>query len=294
MNLSKVLKWVGISVGLQSWAMLWAATPLVFGVMGDAGIVNRATEQTRASMTRMGVNQLILPGDNLYKPRQSYTEVWDRWKNAGFTFNIVAIGNHNKSYADEMAYFRMTNEFYTVAHGGVRFVIMNSDHDSWGKVQAEWFDRVLSAATEKAVFVVFHHPFYTASSFHTWMEKPNFHRALRPLFFKHREKITAFLLGHDHLSTLINMGGLPVFIAGAAHEQRPDTAINYVENGVRVQTAWLFKGEPSWGKLEIDGESGASRFTFIDSRNDRVLCAVRLQAGRAPQGSLECGSSGLR
>jgi hypothetical protein len=56
---------------------------------------------------------MVMAGDNIYLPHESYSEPWSPWKVAGFVFDVVAIGNHNLSYDKEISYFQLPGEYYS-------------------------------------------------------------------------------------------------------------------------------------------------------------------------------------
>lgn len=63
------------------------------------------------------------------------------------------------------------------------------------------------------------------------------------------------MLGHDHVSSLIDFDGIPAVVAGAAGEQRRAKVVDYVaDDGAQIKTRWLYKREPSWARLDVDTE----------------------------------------
>src|SRR5262245_6409638 len=103
-----------LSLPLLASAALTSAAParsevISYAVLGDAGVAeNPRLEVIRNSLVSQGIKHLILAGDNLYFPdKYTYPMVWDRWMQTGFSFDLVAIGNHNAGYDQEMKYFKM-------------------------------------------------------------------------------------------------------------------------------------------------------------------------------------------
>lgn len=188
-----------------------------FGVIGDAGRETKGSASVRESLEAAQIRTLVLPGDNLYlTQKDTYESVWNPWRDRGFLFDVVAIGNHHLSYDAERKYFGMPAEYYVKVYGDtVRFLVLNSDNVKTGVEQAEWLDAQLEATSEPFIFPVFHHPSYSVSSFHKPAERAAFHAAVRPVIAKHRAKITALLLGHDHLATLLHFDDLPAIVSGA-------------------------------------------------------------------------------
>ena len=109
----------------------------------------------------------------------------------------------------------MPAEFYSrVLNDTARFIVLNSDNSANVKEQAAFLDKELQAA--QMIFVVFHHPSLTvAHNGHIWTEKKAFQQAVRPIFAKYRAKITALIVGHDHLASLHHFDDLPVVLSAA-------------------------------------------------------------------------------
>lgn len=257
-----------------------------YAIIGDAGKTNSNSKIVRESILHHGLSQLILPGDNLYSG--TYQNVWAPWKSAGMTFDVVAIGNHNDGYNNEIAFFQMPGEYFTKVIHGARFIVLNSDNDNSGVEQATWLGQQLSQAHESLIFLVYHHPTYTTSSFHSWQEKTQFQTALRPILWKFRSKITALFVGHDHLATILHFNDLPVIISGAVQEVRKDTPVNNVQDGVKVQTAWYFDSTPHWAKLQWDAQAGTAEVQFIRAKDDIVTCTAILRTAQKAQLQSDC------
>lgn len=266
-----------------------SAATLDFGILGDAGEWNESNESTRDSMLRFNVRGLILPGDNLYDPKWKYEDVWNPWTSLGFTFGPVAIGNHNGGYAEEMAFFGMPNEYYSQVHTDLaRFVVLNSDNTKTAKAQAKFLDEQLKEATEPFVFVVYHHPSYALSHFHGPREKAAFHKAVRPVLFANRAKITSLVVGHDHMALLAHFNDLPVVLSGASMEQRKDSPINRTESGVKVRTNWYYDRTAHWTHLHLDSEARTAAITYVRSQDDRASCTVQIETGKPAELGEDC------
>lgn len=226
-------------------------------------------------------------GDNLYTT--TYEAVWSSWRRRGFDFPIVAIGNHNDGYVAEERFFEMPGEFYSKQVSNlVRFVVLNSDNTASASQQASFLDSELTQAQEPFVFIVYHHPTYSLSHRHEWQEKRAFQLAVRPVLQRHRSKITALLVGHDHLAMIAHFDDLPLIVAGAIWETRADTPVNDVQDGVRVSTNWFYNGEPQWAKLEIDRQSHRAIVTFVRSSDDAITCVARIATGSRAEMGTEC------
>ena len=124
-------------------------------VMGDAGLTGPDLDNLRSSIASEKINSLILPGDNLYFGRYNWT--WDQWKQQGFNFDVVAIGNHHGGYDKEISYFKMPGEYFAVVKNKARFLVLNSDNQDNVDQQISWLRNELANATEKLIFLVFHH-----------------------------------------------------------------------------------------------------------------------------------------
>lgn len=272
---------------LLSVALPAHAADLRFAIAADAGKTTDNSAAARASMERADTFDLILPGDNLYT--STYSDVWTPWTDRGFRFAVTAIGNHNAGYAAEMRFFEMPGEYYAKPFGSsVRFIVLNSDNVSNARDQAAFLDRELAAAREPFIFLVYHHPTYTLSHFHNWEEKRDFQLAVRPVIARYRSKITALLLGHDHLALLAHYNDLPVVIAGAIWETRSDTPVNNTQDGVRVTTNWFYDGQAHWASLVVDEQDNQAVVQFIRSRDNSLQCEARIATGSAAELSSEC------
>lgn len=104
------------------------AAELQFSILGDAGRWNKHTQVLLNSMNKLNVKKIIMPGDNLYEG--TYEQQWGAWKKAGFTFDVIAIGNHNDSYAKEIKFFEMPGEYFSkeYANGDIQYLVLNSDN----------------------------------------------------------------------------------------------------------------------------------------------------------------------
>ncbi len=267
------------------------ATSVRFGILGDSGKWEASTESTRDSMLKLGTTHLVMPGDNCYSGK-SYDAHWKPFREKGFSFDAVAIGNHTLGYKAEVDYFKMPSEFYAKVLGDTaRFIVLNSDNTSNYKEQAKFLESELQSAREQMIFIVFHHPSYTvANRGHVWTDKKNFQLAVRPLFAKYRSKITALLVGHDHLASLLHFDDLPVVLSGAGREVRNDSPVNNTQDGVKVSTAYYFESVPTWVMLTLNSEQPKeATIDYIRSKDSVSTCTARLMTGKAAELSANCG-----
>lgn len=254
-----------------------------FGVMGDAGLWNKNTKNVHDSLQRHNIKQLVMPGDNIYAnpiDYPSYESVWDKWRAEGFKFDVVAIGNHNTGYENEIKYFNMPGETYSITYNNfVQFIVLNSDNETTFKTQAQFLEKELAATTAPYVFLVYHHPSYSLSFFHPASEKFDFQNAIRPLFTQYRNKITALLVGHDHVSVIAHFNNLPVILSGSTHEQRLHIPLNYTDKSVKVKTNWFNDRDALWGNLQLDTEKDFAQLDFVRGYDDKNVCTVMLKTG---------------
>lgn len=263
-----------LSLGISNFV---SAAEVKLGVIGDAGRTTASSTLVRDSMLRKNVLSTIMPGDNLYTG--TYSKVWDPWKKLGFSFDVIAIGNHNSGYQNEINFFKMPGEYYGKVINGARFLVLNSDNVNNVKEQMQWVDNQLANAEEHLIFIVYHHPTYTISSEHTWDEKKQFQLGMRSLFAKYRAKITALLVGHDHLATLIHFDDIPVIVSGAVQSVRVDKPVDYYEGKVHVKTHWYFDSTPHWAQLSYEENSDVVKVEFIKAKNDRATYSGEIRTG---------------
>ncbi len=255
-----------------------------FAIIGDAGRINQNSQSVMKSILNHGITQLILPGDNLYS--STYEKVWKVWQDNQFDFSVVAIGNHNSGYAEEVSYFQIPGEYYKKSIGFADFFVLNSDNPKNVSAQMAWLDKELQNTTMKNVFLVYHHPTYTVSKVHGWTDRKAFQIEIRKRLIKFRSKITALMVGHDHLASLIHFGDLPVILSGAVQEVRKDSPVDYVTDGVRIKTAWYFDHTPHWAQLVVT--STGATVDFIKAQTNQTNCSVRLYTGRMAEMGANC------
>ncbi len=253
------------------------ATTHTFAILGDAGVWNSNSRRIRDSILDSRIKAMILPGDNLYEPDRDYADVWSPWQAKGLEFPIVALGNHYKSYSEEMAYFGMPGEFYAKTYPGFRFIVLNSDNPRNVGEQYEFARTQLAQADEKFVFLVYHHPTFTVSRRHGWQEREAFQRGMRQLLRRYADKITAVIVGHDHIASLVQVDEIPMIVSGAAFEQIPTRPVSYVDDGFQIGTRWLFRSGPHWVRLDVDPDEGEHVWiNFVRTDRNEVVCSARI------------------
>lgn len=254
-------------VGLSAFAGM--------AVMGDAGRAGSALNKLKTSVAKEKITSIIMPGDNLYSG--SYESVWDNWKKSGFKFDITAIGNHNSGYKKEMKYFGMPAEYYSVVKEGARFIVLNSDNPKNVTEQFNWLKKEFAAASESLIFLVYHHPTFTISRSHLWVEKRSFQLQMRKFLKLNHTRITALLLGHDHMSEFMDFGPVPVVIAGSGREVRNEGPVSYTESGFKIETRYLAPQMAHWGLLEILPGAKEAVIHFVRVSDQRRSCSARFR-----------------
>lgn len=254
-----------------------------YAIMGDAGVNNSTTAGLRSSIAKAGLNELILPGDNLYNPLSSYENVWDVWKKNKFIFSIVAIGNHNGGYANEIKYFGMPSEFFAVESKGAYFFVLNSDNESNANIQIQWLDKALATSQAPFNFLVYHHPSVTLTERHNWQEKGKFQVLMRQLIAKYEGKITAILNGHDHAAGLIKVGKTPLVVSGSSWESLPFKVPVPKDPQFAVDSVWgSQKGGFYWNRLDYNALTKEVYIHFNRFDRQEQPCTIRISP--APMG----------
>lgn len=248
---------------------------LNMAIIGDAGQAGPALDNLKSSIAKEGITSLVMPGDNLYKG--TYESVWDNWKISGFKFDVVAIGNHNNGYDKEVRYFEMPKEFYSVVKNGARFIVLNSDNISTVDVQFDWLKQELDLATESLIFIVYHHPTFTISSNHKWDEKRAFQLQMREILKNYPSRITALLLGHDHMSSLLKFGDIPVVVTGGGRDVRNEGPVSYSEAGFKIETKYLTPQTAHWGLLEVLPGAKEAIIHFVRVSDQKRSCSARFK-----------------
>ena len=253
------------------------AQNLQFALVGDAGRLNDNSKILRESLKSYKNFDLVMPGDNLYAG--TYESVWNPWIQEGFRFPVVALGNHNQSYIAEIAFFKMPGEYFSKKYlnDQIQYIVLNSDNARNVAEQMTWFEKEISTSTSKQIYIMFHHPSRTVAS-HSWTEKKDFHQKLLPIINKYRSKISALIIGHDHIAGLLHFNNLPVIISGSTQSPRTEKIINNVQDGVTVRTDIHFDSEPYWVQQTV--YNGYSEFVFIRAKDNKMLCKAVVTTGQ--------------
>lgn len=247
-------------------------------VIGDAGKSGTSLEFLKRSIAKEEITSLIMPGDNLYSG--TYESVWDSWKEAGFQFDVVALGNHHGGYWNEVNYFGMPGEYFSTVKSGARFIVLNSDNTMSVDQQFAWLEKEMVRVQENLVFLVFHHPTFTVSPKHNWQERREFQLKMRQFLKSHGSKITALLIGHDHISTFIEFGSIPVVLAGSGREARPADPVFYTEDGFQIRTRYLAPQSQHWAVLEVNEGTLDATVHFVRVSDQKKVCSAQLSQGK--------------
>jgi hypothetical protein len=154
----------------------------------------------------------------------------------------------------------------------------------------KWLEEQLKNSTAQQIYLVYHHPSLTIGE-HKWTEKKDFQIKMRALLKAYRNKITAVIVGHDHLANLIYFDSLPVIVSGST--QSPDRlpAINNVQEGIQVKTEIHLSGIPYWVQQVTNG-GNTSEFIFIRAKDNKVMCKAVIQTGL--RGTHSCAREGFK
>lgn len=265
-----------ILIAIISFLISFTVFPDVstFGIIGDAGNWNANSKSVRDSLIIDRVTNLILPGDNIYDLNLDYEDIWKNWIIKGFKFPVVAIGNHTKGYAEEMRFFSMPDEFYSKHIENIHFIVLNSDNNRTAQQQAAFLKTELENSRNKFIFIVYHHPPFSIR--HQWQERKDFQLATRPILIEFKEKITAVLVGHDHIASLIQMDTIPVIVSGAVFESFRIPWIDTSLGELGIKTKWSSSGGYYWTRLDVDKARNQVWINFVGTAGERVKCSARI------------------
>lgn len=254
-------------------------------VIGDAGIRNTSTQILRETLNKNNLKRLVVLGDNLYNPLDSYENVWNIWKQQGFEFTVLAIGNHNSGYDKEVSYFNLPAEYYTKEIGGALFIVLNSDNKKKAKEQTIWLEQVLAQSKYKMNFLVYHHPTVTLTNNHNWEERFDFQIGMRKIIKKYSSKITAIMNGHDHAAGFFMMDNTPLIVNGASFEEKKFNNPAVKDYQFNVALGWASKGGLWWSKLDFNPTAQEAWIHYLRFDNQKQeTCSIRISpkpVGRA-------------
>ena len=247
-----------------------------YALIGDGGWHSEDDKGLRASLHRSQIADVLLLGDNLYDYDSTLEATWDVWKNEGFHFPIVTIGNHTPGAEIEAAYFGVPGEYYAYRDGASLFLNLNSNNVKSAKEQSDWLRAQLEAADAQFIFVIFHHPSFDLGIYHHWQQRGAFHIAVRPALRDQAGKITAIFNAHEHIAGLYDLNGIPLVVSGAVRDTFQAYPRTQSLDGIDLKTLWIYDGNPTWARLDIDADKNSALLSFIEVDSERTACAVEL------------------
>lgn len=144
----------------------------------------------------------LLLGDNIYEDGdiKRYAKPFFEIPYAPLIRNnvrfIAALGNHDDrdgNREDQLAYFKMPNDYYKVSQGPVDFFILNTTFFVRNPEQREWIEESLAKSKARWKIVVGHHPLYSSGRNGS---TEGLGEILEPLMIRHG--VDLYLSGHDH------------------------------------------------------------------------------------------------
>lgn len=188
---------------------------------------------------KLGVDFFLNGGDSIHDAsydkvkRERVIEqwkVWDDFRNAIREYEVHScIGNHDPwwdapSKEDDMygipyvvKRLGLPNRYYSFTKEGWRFIILDGNHEntSLDAEQMQWLTRELESLPDHTpVLLMSHYPILTVTA--TWEGgQHGDHKALKELFYRHRDKVKVCLSGHQHLLDRAWYNGVHYFCNGA-------------------------------------------------------------------------------
>lgn len=248
-------------------------------IIGDAGLVGAELDALRESVKYEKISSVILTGDNLYFGNYGWT--WNSWKKSGINFDVVAIGNHHKGYQNEVRFFGVPGEFYSIVKNGAKFIVLNSDNQSNLDAQFDWLQEELTNSQEALIFLVYHHPTYTTGSDDHWRQREQFQLRMREVFKSAlAKKISAVFLGHAHISAIFNFGDIPAIVSGSGREVLKAKPVNYTTENTAVKTLYLAQQTQHWASLKISENADEAEVNFIRVADQLIMCSATIGHGK--------------
>lgn len=180
--------------------------PLRFIAFGDFGqgtpFQARLGEQMVKTYEQTPYELALLLGDNIYPDGDINRLAKSHFENpyAGLIARkvrfVATIGDHDdrKGHVqDEMAYFKMPNEYYKVSRGPVDFFVLNTTFFVRSPEQRAWIAKALAESKARWKIVIGHHPMYSSGRNGN---TEGSRKVLEPLLIKN--KVDLYLAGHDH------------------------------------------------------------------------------------------------
>ncbi len=210
-----------------------------FAVIGDNGTGEQPEFEVASQMERfrevVKYDFVVMDGDNIYgghsardfqrKFEQPYKPLLD----AGVKF-YASLGNHDDPDVERnYKLFNMGGKrYYSFQKGDVEFFALDSNY--MDPEQLAWIESQLKDSTAKWKICFFHHPMFTAATFHG--PDLDLRKQLMPLFTEYG--VNLVLSGHEHVyEHLKPQNGLYFFVLGNSgelriHNIRPNNDIDQV------------------------------------------------------------------
>jgi hypothetical protein len=210
-----------------------------FAVIGDNGTGEQPEIDVAGQMERfrevVKYDFVVMDGDNIYgghkasdfqrKFEQPYKPLLD----AGVKF-YASLGNHDDP--DVEINYKLYNmggkRYYSFKKGDVEFFALDSNY--MDPQQLSWIDSQLKNSSAKWKICFFHHPMFTAATFHG--PDLDLRKQLMPLFIQ--DGVNLVLSGHEHVYERVKpQGGVYLFVLGNSgelryHNIRPNNDVDQV------------------------------------------------------------------
>jgi hypothetical protein len=210
-----------------------------FAVIGDNGTGKEPEFQVAAQMERfrelVKYDFVVMDGDNIYGGhkasdfQQKFEMPYKPLLDAGVKF-YASLGNHDDP--DVEINYKLYNmggkRYYSFRKGDVEFYALDSNY--MDPQQLSWIDSQLKNSSAKWKICFFHHPMFTAATFHG--PDIDLRKQLMPLFTQ--DGVNLVLSGHEHVyERLKPQSGVYFFVLGNSgelryHNIRPNNDVDQV------------------------------------------------------------------
>jgi len=150
---------------------------------------------------------------------------WDAYKDAISALKMPVYhvpGNHD---IEDAASARLWREYwgktyYCFDWAGCRFIILDTETDEAriGQAQFKWLKQQLDSAAARPVFIFLHRPLFPCGIYvgYSLDAFPEERDRLHRLFLRHRQRIAAVFMGHEHQYHHEQRDGIRYYITGGA------------------------------------------------------------------------------
>lgn len=210
-----------------------------FAVIGDNGTGEQPEFEVAGLMEKfreiVKYDFVVMDGDNIYgghKPsdfQRKFEQPYKPLLDAGVKF-YASLGNHDDPDVERnyKPYNMGGQRYYSFQKSDAEFFALDSNY--MDPQQLSWIDSHLKNSTAKWKVCFFHHPMFTAATFHG--PDLDLRKRLMPLFTKYG--VNLVLSGHEHVyEHLKPQEGIYMFIVGNSgelrlHNIRPNNDIDQV------------------------------------------------------------------